>query len=203
MNFWLTKTKIFALIFLLFASFSSVKSQNSVYQLQSGTKIRLRMETEINSNVSGVNDTFITRIAKPVVVGETIVLPVGTIIEGRVTKVERSSGAGQSGKMEVKFETLLFADGAKRSIEGDLINELKAESISKSNILTVIGTTSLGALLGAVSKTENGALIGAGVGAGAGTGIALLRKGKNVRIKSDEEFEIELKKAVSLPLNDY
>jgi len=203
MNFWLEKTKIFALILLFFASFSSVKSQDSIYQLQSGTKIRLRMETEINSNVSSVNDTFITRIAEPVVVRETIVLPAGTIIEGRVTKVERSSTGGQSGKMEVVFETLLFADGIKRSIEGDLVNQLKAESIRKSNILTIIGGTALGAVFGAVSKTENGSLIGAGIGAGAGTSIALLRKGKNVRIKSDEEFEIELKKAVNLPVRDY
>ena len=206
MNFWLKKTKIFALIFLLFlffASFSTVESQDSIYQLQSGTKIRLRMETEINSNVSSAGDTFITRIAKPVVVRETIVLPTGTIIEGRVTKVERSSTGGQSGKMEVVFETLLFADGAKRSIEGDLVSELKAESIGKSNILTIIGGTALGLALGAVSKAENGALIGAGIGAGAGTSVALLRKGKNVRIKSDEEFEIELKKAVNLPVQDY
>jgi len=206
MNFWLEKTKIFALIFLsflFFASFSLIKSQDSIYQLQSGTKIRLRMETEINSKVSSAGDTFITKIAKPVVVRETIVLPVGTVIEGRVTKVEPAAIGGQSGKMEVVFESLRFADGVKRSIEGELINELKAASIQKSNILTIIGGAAFGAIFGAVSKTENGALIGAGIGAGAGTSVAVLRKGKNVRIKSDEEFEIELKKAVSLPVQDY
>jgi len=206
MNFWLEKTKIFALIFLsflFFASFSLIKSQDSIYQLQSGTKIRLRMETEINSKVSSAGDTFITKIAKPVVVRETIVLPVGTVIEGRVTKVEPAAIGGQSGKMEVVFESLRFADGVKRSIEGELINELKAESIQKSNILTIIGGAAFGAIFGAVSKTENGALIGAGIGVGAGTSVAVLRKGKNVRIKSDEEFEIELKKAVSLPVQDY
>jgi len=206
MNFWQEKTKIFALIFLLFlffANFLSIKAQDSIYQLQSGTKIRLRMETEINSKVSGIGDTFITRIAKPVVVRETIVLPTGTIIEGRVTKVERPATGGQSGKMEVVFETLLFADGIKRSIEGDLVVQLKAESIQKSNILTIFGGAAVGAIFGSVSKTENGVLIGSGIGAGAGTGIALLRKGRNVRIKSDEEFEIELKKPVTLPVRDY
>ena len=203
MNFWLEKTKVFALILLFFANFSAVKSQNSIYQLESGTKIRLKMETEINSKVFSVNDTFITKIAKPVVVRETIVLPVGTIIEGRVVKVEPSAIGGQSGKIEVVFESMRFADGGKRVIEGELVDEIKAESIQKSNILTIIGGTALGALFGGVSKTENGALIGAGIGAGAGIGISLLRKGKNVRIKSDEEFEIELKKSVVLPVQDY
>ena len=205
MNFWQEKTKIFALIFLFFVGFLSlsIKAQDSIYQLQSGTKIRLRMETEINSKVSSVGDTFITRIAKPVVVREMIVLPTGTRVEGRVKKVEPSSIGGQSGKMEVVFETLLFADGIKRSIEGDLVNQLKAESVQKRSILTIIGGAAFGAIFGAVSKTENGALIGTGVGIGVGTGITLLRKGKNVRIKSDEEFEIELKQPVTLPVQDY
>ncbi len=203
MNFWLRKTKVFAFLFLFFASYTFSEAQNSIYQLQSGTKIRLRMDTEINSKVSSVNDTFITRIAEPVIIRERIVLPVGTIIEGRVVSVEPAEVGGQGGKLEVKFESLRFADGAKRNIEGELVNELKAESVQKSNIFTVIGGTAIGALFGAVSKAENGALVGAGIGAGAGTGVALLRKGKDVRIKSDEEFEIELKKDVTLPVRDY
>jgi hypothetical protein len=203
MNFWLKKTNIFALILLFFASFSSILAQGSIYELQSGTKISLRMETEINSKVSSVNDTFITKISKPVIVRETIVLPVGTIVEGRVVKVSPSSVGGQSGKIEVVFENMRFADGTKRNIEGALVDEIKADSAQKSNVLTIAGGAALGAIFGGVSKTENGALIGAGLGAGAGTGIALLRKGKNVRIKTDEEFEIELKKTVVLPVMDY
>lgn len=203
MNFWLKKTEVFALTLLLFVSFSAIKAQNSIYQLPSGTKIRLRMETEINSKVSGVNDTFITRIAQPVVVRDAMVLPAGTIIEGRVTKVERAVVGGQSGKLEIKFENLRFTDGVKRNIEGKLINPLKAESTRKASILTLIGGTTVGALFGAVSGKENGALIGAGVGAGIGAGAVFLRKGKDVRIKSDEEFEIELEKEVTVPVLDY
>lgn len=203
MNFWLKKTKIFALILLLFANFLSIKAQNSIYQLESGTKIRLRMETEINSKVFSPGDTFITKTAQPIIVRETTVLPVGTIIEGRVVSAESSSIAGQSGKMEIVFETMRFADGEKRDIQGELVGELKAESVQKSNVLMILGGAAIGAIFGGASKTENGALIGAAVGAGAGTSVALLRKGKNVRIKSDEEFEIELKKAVVLPVQGY
>lgn len=203
MNFWLKPTKIFAFTFLLFALSNGAHAQDSIYRLQAGTKIRLRMETEINSKVSSVNDTFLTEIAAPVIVRETIVLPAGTIIEGRVTKVEPAALGGQSGKMEVKFETLRFSGGVKRDIEGVLVNQLKAESSSTAGILSVVGGTAIGAIFGAVSKADNGALIGAGIGAGAGTGAALLRKGKNVRIRSDEEFEIRLEKEVLLPVLGY
>jgi hypothetical protein len=203
MNFWLKQTKVFAFTILFFASFTIISAQDSIYKLPPGTKMILQMETEINSKVSSVNDTFIAKISKPVIVREQTVLPPGTIIEGRITKVERASSGGQSGKMEVRFETIKFPDGVKREIEGFLVNELKAESTATTSVLAVVGGTAIGALFGAVSKSDNGVLIGAGVGAGAGTGFALLRKGKNVRIRTSEEFEIELKKEVVLPVTDY
>lgn len=203
MNFWLKKTKIFATLILLFASFNLTKAQDSIYKLQAGTKIRLKMETEINSKVSSVNDTFLTKVSEPVKVRDNVVLPADTIIEGRVLKAEKASAGGRGGKMEIVFESIRFPNGEKRAIEGVLVKDLQAESSQSFSILSVLGGTAVGAIIGAVSKTDNGAIIGAGIGAGAGTGVAFARKGKDVRIKSDEEFEIELKKEVILPVQDY
>lgn len=202
MNLSQTATKIFALVFLLF-SFSSLTNAQSIYELQAGTKIRVQMDNEINSQVSSVNDTFTTVVTEPVIVRDAVVLPAGVIIEGRVTKVNRAATGGKKGEMEVKFETLRFADGEKRDIEGVLVNDLEAKSSSKIGILSVIGGTAFGALIGAISKVDNGALIGAGVGAGIGTSVALLQKGNDVRIKSDEKFEIKLTKNVTLPVEDF
>ena len=203
MNIRRNATNIFAFLFLLFANFLVLNAQDSIYKLEAGTKIQVQMDTEINSAVSGVNDTFTTKLSEPLKVRETIVLPVGTVIEGRITKAERAANGGKGGILSVRFETIRFENGEKREIEGVLVNELKAASSQKANVLTVVGGTALGALLGAVSGTGSGALIGAGVGAGAGTGVAFIRKGKNVRIKTDEKFEIELTKAVTLPVLDY
>lgn len=202
MNVSQTATKIFASVFLLF-SLLIVTNAQSIYELQAGTKIRLRMDTEINSKVSSVNDTFTATITEPVLVREVVILPVGTIIEGRVTKVDPASAGGKNGEMEVAFERLRFKDGEERAIEGILVNKLFAESTQKTGILAVIGGAALGAVFGAVSKADNGALIGAGLGAGAGTSIALLRKGKEVKIKTDEKFEIEITKNVTLPVEDF
>lgn len=203
MNFLLKQTKVFAFTILFFASFTITGAQDSIYRLPAGTKMSLQMETEISSKVSSVNDTFLAKVSKPVIIREQTVLPTGTVIEGRVTKIERAASGGQGGKMEIKFETIKFPGGVKREIEGFLVNELKAESTAATSVLAVVGSTAIGALFGAVSKSDNGTLIGAGIGAGAGTGFAFLRKGKNVRIKTSEEFEIELKKEVVLPVIDY
>lgn len=202
MNVSHAATKIFALVFLLFSCSISIKAQ-SIYELQAGTKISLRMDDEINSKVSSVNDTFTATVIEPVIVRNAVVLPVGTVIEGRVVKVAPAAGGGKNGEMEVVFEKLRFKDGEERRIEGVLVKKLYAESSPKAGILAIIGGAALGAVVGAVSNAENGVLIGAGAGAGAGTSVALLRKGKEVRIRSDEKFEIEITKNVTLPVEDF
>ncbi len=203
MNLRFMKTEIFAFFILLFANFITVNAQ-SIYELPAGTTLRVQMDNEINSKVASVNDTFTATIAAPVTVRESVVLPIGTVIEGRITKVRRAASGGKGGRLEVSFETMRLANGVKQTIEGVLVNELKAESLSTAtSVLTIIGGTAIGGIIGAVSKVENGALIGAGIGAGTGTGVAFLRKGNDVSIKADEEFEIRLTKNVNLPVEDY
>jgi hypothetical protein len=202
MNFWRKSTKVFALFSLFFLNFISINAQ-TVYELPSGTKIRVQMDNEVNSKVSSVNDTFTMKISEPLKVRETVVLPIGTIIEGRVTQVRRASIGRKNGSLSLSFEMLRLAGGEKREIKGVLVNQLTVESSPAATILTVAGGTALGAVFGSVSKAENGALLGAAIGTGAGAGVAFLRKGKDVRIRADEEFEIELTTNVTLPARDY
>ncbi len=207
MNFLRVATKIFAAFSLLFVNLISINSQtgnvSSVYEVQAGTKMHLSMDNEINSRVARVDDTFTATLVESLVIREVTVLPVGAVIEGRIIKVKSASAGGGDGNLTVSFETIRFANGTKREIQGVLVKRLEADSSPKLKVLTIVGATALGGIVGAVSKAENGALIGAGIGAGAGAGIALLQKGKDVGIKADEKFEIELVKNVSLPAQDY
>lgn len=203
MNFWRKATKVFALFSLLFLNSIFINAQ-TVYDVPSGTKIRVQMDNEINSKVSSVNDTFTMKISEPLKIRDTVVLPIGTVVEGRVTEVRRASIGRKNGSLTVSIETLRLLSGEKREIKGVLVNQLTAdESFPAASILTVAGGTALGAIFGGVSKAENGALVGAAIGTGAGAGVAFLRKGKDVRIKADEIFEIELTRNVTLPAQDY
>ncbi len=204
MNFWRFATKVFAFFILLFVNFSAhAQVDSSIYRLPKGTVIRVQMDNEINSHVSGVNDTFTTIVSEPVIIRGIVVLPIGTIVEGRITKVKKAAIGGRNGHLDLLFERLRLAKDDKRDIEGVLVRELKAETSNSTNIITILGGTAIGGIIGGVSKTENGGLIGTGIGAGAGTAIAFLRKGRDVKIKADEEFEITLTKDVILPVLDY
>lgn len=205
MNIRLTTTKVFAIFSLFFAVFISAEAQTdaSIYQLQPGTRILVRLDNEINSKVLSVNDTFTVKVSEPLKVSDVVLLPIGTRIEGRITKVGRAAIGGRNGILEVSFETLWSPGGGRQKIEGKLVNPIKAESSVTEKTLAIVGGTAIGAIIGAVSKTSNGLLIGAGIGAGAGTGAAFLKKGKDAKIAAGEEFEIELTKNVTLPPEDY
>lgn len=205
MNFRFKTTKVFAYFFSLFALFISANAQinSSIYQIPPETIVRVRLDNEINSKTASVNDTFTTVVAAPVSVRDAVVLPTGTIIEGRITKVRRASFGGRNGYLEFVFETLRFDDGQTRRIEAVAVDNRRIKSSPLFNVLSIGGGTAAGAAIGAASGGESGTFIGAALGAGAGTSLALLRKGKDASIKTDEEFEIKLTKTVNLPVQDF
>lgn len=195
--------KVFAILGLFFVNVPQIFTQSvSIYHLPAGTRMKLKMDTEINSKVSSVNDTFIARVSEPVRNRDSVVLPIGTIIEGRVVEVTRASAGSRNGRLGIRFETIRFENSIERAIVGELAVPLSVDSGKKAGTLMILGGTAFGAVIGAITGGGGNALLGAGIGAGAGTGIALLRRGKQVRIGTGEEFEIVLKREVVLPVNN-
>ncbi len=204
MNFIARYTEVFAFLFLIFANFAAARGQSdSVYTLPAGTRIMLSMDAEINSKFSSVDDTFTSRVSKPIVVDDVVILQQGTVIEGRVTRVSNAGYGGKNGRMQVHFETIRFARDRKRIIDAALADELEPGSTKSISLLSILGGTAAGALIGAASGKENGTMAGAGIGAGAGSAVAFLKKGRDVSIGTDEIFEIVLKSEVTLPASDY
>lgn len=193
-----------AVLFLLIFANSSISypQPDSIYRLPEGTRITIRLDLDLSTKVASVNDTFLASVSKPVTIRDRIAVPVGTVIEGRVVSVESAAAGSKNGELEVVFETLKIS-GQSRRMEAVRVVPVTPNSSKTFSVLSVIAGTVVGTALGAVSNSTSGAMIGAAVGAGAGTGIALLKKGKDAKIRKGEEFEIELKREVMLPVLDY
>jgi len=200
MNRFANFTLLASLSLLIFVN-SIFGQSESIYRLPAGTRISLTVDAEISSKVASVNDTFIATVTKPLSIREVVVLPAGTILEGRVADVSSAAVGGRDGTLDVVFETMKISN-SMRKIQGVMVTQVMADSSRTFNVLTILGGLAAGTSVGA-ANSRKGALVGAAVGAAAGTGIALLRKGKEVRIRKGEQFEIELKKEVVLPVLDY
>lgn len=191
------------LLLLIFANFGSVRSQpESIFRLPAGTRIVLKMDAEINSRSSSVNDTFIAYAAKPVSVRDAAVLPEGAIFEGRIVTVERAKRGSQAGSITIAIDSIKLGKGSM-PVSAAVITQFKPHGSHALRFLSILGGVAAGAIIGGASNSTTGALIGAGIGAGAGTGAAMLKKGQEMRIKRGEEFEIELKRDLLLPVLDY
>ena len=119
MNFKTVFVRLITLSVLIFAnSISSTAQPDSIYRLPAGTRIRLKMDVELSSKAASMNDTFTAVVAKPVKVRDTIALPVGTVIEGRVTSVSKASAGLENGSLELVFESLRFVNLPPRTIDG-------------------------------------------------------------------------------------
>jgi len=120
--------KLIVFVVLIFAnSFLLFGQSDSIYHLPAGTRISVKLDLEINSKISSVNDTFLATVTKPVKVRESVMLPVGTVLEGRVLSVERAGAADQSGKLDVDFESLKISNATLR-IDGRLVKPIPSEN---------------------------------------------------------------------------
>ena len=198
--------KVFALIILFFVIGHPLRAQSSaetdsIYRVPAGTHIRLRMEGQIGSKFSTVNDTFLARIAAPVVIRDVTVLPAGTLVEGRILEASPAGIGSRDGRMDFRMETLKFSDEVNRAIDGVPIEPFKPKHSNRW--FPVVGGSLVGAAVGFAVGSAPGAVIGAGIGGGIGAGAGYSRKGKNIGLKDDDVFEIVLKKEVLLPVLDY
>ena len=197
-------SKVFAVSTLIFLiSLSAAAQADPANVLPAGTRIRVRMDTEVNSGSASSGDTFLVRTVEPVRNKGVLVLPKGAVIEARITNAKRASVGSTDGRLEMRFERVRISRDEAIPMHAVPAAPLKKESRGVFNVLAIAGATAVGALIGSASDASNGAVIGALIGAGAGTGGVLIRRGQDVRIRSDEEFEIELKRELVLPTTLY
>jgi hypothetical protein len=191
-----------ASLVLIFGSQTSVTAQTgSIYRLPAGTRIRLRLDAELSTLSASVDDTFLAFVASPVLVREAVMLPEGTVVEGRVIGVRHPGAGGRSGRLDLAFETLRLS-GETRRIDGSIVKP-PSESHASLSAVSVGAGTAAGAVVGGLTRSGTGAVIGAAAGAGIGIIASLFRKGPEGRIRRDEVFEIELRSPVTLPVTDY
>jgi len=206
MSFKFGAAKVFAFFILFFVIYIPLSAQSppaadSIYRLPAGTHIRLRMQGDIGSKFSSVDDTFLTRVALPVVVRDVTVLPMGVVIEGRIIKAIPASSGMHSGEIDVRMETMRFSDSLFRQIDAEPTGAFKAKRRGK--LLPLVCSSLVGAAVGFAVGSAPGALVGAGIGSGIGAGTVYSLKGRDIRLKEDDVFEIVLKKDVVLPVLDY
>jgi len=181
------------------------------YSVAANTVMRVRIDTELNSQKARVGDTFSSTLVDPVYSKNGVMLaPQGSKVMGRVTTVQRAGRNGEPATMDVQFVSIRLPNGVHTAINGSLAelstsnatsdNEgtVSAKRTSHRKVKFIGGGAAGGAVIGAIAGGGKGALIGAGVGAVTGLIGGRVKKGHEVKVTSGTEFGVILNRAMSL-----
>ena len=183
-----------------------------LYTVNTGERLRARMNSTINSKTARVGDTFTANVTEPVYSNNgVLVIPSGARLTGRVDAVVAARKGGKPGTIDVSFTQLRLPNGTVRRINGSLTDldsddaKSNAEGTASGDrmkhrkIIFIGGGGAGGAVLGGAIGGGKGALIGGLIGAGAGLLGERMTKGEDAEVTSGTEFGVILNQAISLP----
>ncbi len=189
-----------------------IKPAVRLYQVDSGTTFRARLNGDLNSKISHVGDKFTATITEPVYSNSgEVVIPVGSTANGRVDVVTPAKKGGDPGQISVSFVSVRLPNGSIRAINGSLtdLNTDKAKTdnegtasgdkMNHRKLIFIGGGGAGGAVLGAAIGGGKGALIGGILGAAGGFLGDRITKGEDAQVKSGTEFGVFLNQAISMP----
>lgn len=124
----------------------------------------------ISSGDAAPGSTFSALVANDILAGGQIAIPRGATVEGTVIDAKGAGALKGRGTLTLQLNTLLMG-GQRIPLQTDIFTVTGHDKASRSVGSTVIGA-GIGALFGAALGGGAGAAIGAGVGGAAGLGTA-------------------------------
>jgi hypothetical protein len=190
---------------ILIASFAWAQTA-----LPTGTAVKMRLETTLTTFSSKAGDPFSARVTEPVVVDGKTVIPIGTTVEGRVTKANEPRRIVGKPTIAIFPENLVLPNGDRFMLNAALVDtnarhgtDVNQEGQFKGaghdgKDLTEIGMgTGGGILVGGLAGGGKGLLIGGAVGATV-TVTHWLGKHRSAMLPAGTELVMELSRPMTM-----
>jgi hypothetical protein len=190
---------------ILIASFASAQTA-----LPSGTAVKMKLDTTLATFSSKAGDPFSARVTEAVVMDGKTVIPIGTTIEGRVTKTNEPRRIAGKPTIAIFPENLVLPNGDRFMLNATLVDtnrrhgtDVDTEGRFKGDghdgkDLTEIGMgTGGGMLVGGLAGGGKGLLIGGAVGATV-TVAHWLGKHRSAMLPAGTEMVMELNRPMTM-----
>ena len=179
--------------------------------LPAGTAFKVKLENTLSTFSSKEGDAFSGRVIDAVVLDGKTVIPVGTTVQGRVTKVNDPRRIAGKPTIGILPETVVLPNGERYMLNATLVDtslhgngtDVNTEGQFKGDghdgqDLTEIGMgTGAGMLIGGLAKGGRGLLVGGGIGATL-TVAHWLGKKRTAVLPSGTELMMELSRPLAM-----
>jgi len=198
----------FLLPCLLLASTSILTAQTSS-PVPAGTALIVRLDTTLATFSNRVGDPFQGKLTQAIVVNGNTLLPAGTTVEGRVTKISEPRRVSGKPTIGLLPEAVILPTGERFYLDATLIDanihgadvnqegQFKGLGHDRRDQLEVGGGTAGGMLVGGLIGGPPGILIGGAVGATATT-AHWLAKHRSATLPAGTELTLELNRPLTM-----
>src|SRR6202044_1090283 len=146
-----------------------------------GTALMVRLDTTLATFSNHPGDPFQAHVSQPVVVNGSTLIPMGSVIEGRVTKVTEARRISGKPTIGILPEAVILPNGERYFLDATLTDtnipgsdvssegQFKGIGHDRRDQLEVGGGTAGGMLIGGLAGGPGGVVVGGLVGAGSTT----------------------------------
>jgi hypothetical protein len=159
--------------------------------------LSVRTTGQISTASAKPNQEFEASLAKPLMVGDTVVVPVGAPVSGAIPQAKSAGRIKGEGTLTLVL-TSLTVKGKPYEIATAPMTQT-AKGRGKRSAVMIGGGGGAGALIGGLAGGGKGAAIGALAGAGAGTAGATMTGKRDVAIPAETILSFKLSKPLTLP----
>jgi hypothetical protein len=195
-------------LLLMCASISTMVAAQSA-PVPAGTALMVKLETTLATFSNKAGDPFQARLTQAVVVDGKTMIPAGTMVQGRVTKVAEPRRISGKPTIGILPEALVLPTGERLFLDATLVDtnipgtdvnqegQFKGSGHDRRDQIEVGGGTAGGMLIGGLIGGPPGVLIGAVVGAGSTSGH-WLSKHRSATLPAGTELTLELNRPLAL-----
>jgi len=175
-----------------------------------GTALMVKLETTLATFSNKAGDPFQARLTQAVVLNGKTVIPAGTMVEGRVTKVDEPRRIAGKPTIGILPESLVLPTGERLFLDATLVDtnagagtdvnqegEFKGSGHDRRDQVETGGGTAGGMLIGGLIGGPPGIVIGGVVGAGS-TGVHWLSKHRSATLPAGTDLTLELNRPLAM-----
>ena len=191
---------------------SATDSTRERLTIPSGTKVPLALKQAISTRNAKEGDPVYCETTFPFVVEDRIVIPAGTYVQGKISRVQRPGRIKGRAELLMHFTSMIYPSGYTVMLPGSLDNipgadktsvkgsegTVRQDSDIGKDAGTMAKTASTGAVIGGLSAGSKGAGIGAAAGGLAGLAIAMISRGSDVKLEPGTSIEMIIQREVTV-----
>ena len=163
-----------------------------------GTPIEIRLAASISSETARVGDTWSGVVTEPVIAGDRVVIPAGSVVRGVLTAAQPAE-RGSRAKLDLAIRTVVSKGKTYQVNAGT--EAVVAGSPRARNLGAIAGGAAAGALIGkAVGGDGKDAAVGGLLGGATAAGVVSTSKGYQVVLKSGTVMTFTLNEQVAVRL---